>query len=847
MSSIQSTRLDIHNNLPISESTTPPKTPLIDTALSTIEKLTTTSNTQMQGEKISNLAPSEKTDTITKAACGSISSTGESQVSEDTPASGDSNTYKKKPIIIDENQFLPSLVKNNDQWTLQPTQEFDKSKLVSIRDCNLKAETICFSGDHVKKCSLKTIQEALDYMELSPCDPSFATTTIDLSIFMPTYLTSFMPTCFTRCLLKKLITAFPDIIIEGAHAFLKRKKIRVFPQYPVFQPTDPHEIEAAKAIRALGGIYLPKELSEKHIIQELPRDLFYKCVMPYMTFGYDDSRTDAKEIFSHPEFYRFRRNFPPEFAALNTYANDLLFWMFRWVEYIGKEDAPIEFPEKLAWMREQVTELRFSGEMILTPQMLEQLALYFPNVSSLIFHDKNGVDQLIEKANKFKKLTSLEIHGCDVTDAGLAHLKPDLKTLCLSHGRDPKISDQSIKTLSLQCPKLEKLKIYYSQVKGPGFDWLPTSLISLTIAQDEFLKDNAIKSLSHLCNLKELELHSLQIKGTEFSSLPPSLTILDCEGSHNIGDSSIQWLNRLTSLQQLNLSGTKVTGTSFSSLAASLTTLDLTECINLLDSSMKGLSHLSNLENLCLTNTQIEGIEFTSLPPSLVTLSCSRCNKLKEEAIIGLNHCTALSELNLGSSSIKGTYFSHLPVSLYKLDCGCSDINDEAIKGLNHCNNLEHLDLASTNIVGVYFDSLPEALEFLDLMYCKKMIDPSIAGLTHCKKLKKLILSKTQLQGLNFATLPKSIEKLWLRACVNLLDVAMENLTHCQNLKKLDVAGTNIFGTAFNLLSPSLLELNCSGCKKLQGGAIEGLANRKKLKIINFPDFDLYAWDWERH
>jgi hypothetical protein len=144
----------------------------------------------------------------------------------------------------------------------------------------------------------------------------------------------------------------------------------------------------------------------------------------------------------------------------------------------------------------------------LTPQLIDQLAAFLPNLQSLNVNDCKNIDAIIESLHNFSKL--------------------------------------------------EDLTLSFSHVKGNTFQYLPTTLKTLRCEECGDLTDEALANLKNCTSLENLCISSTKITGLSFDSLPHSLKILNCNNCRNLAPHVIQKLEKLENLETLLLVGTTV-------------------------------------------------------------------------------------------------------------------------------------------------------------------------------------------------------------------------------------------------------------------------------------------------
>ena len=180
--------------------------------------------------------------------------------------------------------------------------------------------------------------------------------------------------------------------------------------------------------------------------------------------------------------------------------------------------------------------------------------------------------------SKLVNLKALHLHGCpNITDIGLAHLKPLRKLRILGLGRyieTTGITDVGLKALS-------------------GFE----NLESLTIRNYPKITDDGLLHISNLRKLKSLKLNGLNISGEGFLYLSklPYLYGLDLSEGLKITDEYLSHLADIPRLSLLDLQGcTEITdfGIEQLSSAKNLLALGVKDCDYITDESVSILQDM---------------------------------------------------------------------------------------------------------------------------------------------------------------------------------------------------------------------------------------------------------------
>jgi len=158
-------------------------------------------------------------------------------------------------------------------------------------------------------------------------------------------------------------------------------------------------------------------------------------------------------------------------------------------------------------------------------------------------------------SNLPRSLTTLDLNGAQITDAGIKDLPRSLISLDL---RDTQITDAGIKDLPRS---LTTLDLNGARITDAGIKDLPRSLTTLDLNGAQ-ITDAEIKDLPR--SLTALSLAYTQVTDAGIFDLPSTLTSLDLVGDHRFTDAGIK--NLPSSLTSLDLYGTKVTEAGIQSL-----------------------------------------------------------------------------------------------------------------------------------------------------------------------------------------------------------------------------------------------------------------------------------------
>ncbi|MEZ6046530.1 MAG: hypothetical protein R3C11_13350 [Planctomycetaceae bacterium] len=282
--------------------------------------------------------------------------------------------------------------------------------------------------------------------------------------------------------------------------------------------------------------------------------------------------------------------------------------------YYHRENKPLvvtdnhlrQLKRKVAWSN-SVRYKRFD----ISDEVVFQLS-YLPSIQSLDFSQSTITDSGMQKIpySISQQVTSLNLNGCLVTDAGLVEFADRWTDLKVLHLSDTAITDHSLREIG-QLPQLQVLKLNNACITDAGLSHLriATELYYLSL-DDTNLTPLSGKILSELPGLRSLSLikSNLNDEGVRFLSQCEHLSTLSlflCP----VSDQSIEYLvdsPAAITLRSLNLSATEVTGPGVSllaqlpmlaSLSLSYTTVD--------DSTLDVLESCEKLSSLDIRETNI--------------------------------------------------------------------------------------------------------------------------------------------------------------------------------------------------------------------------------------------------
>lgn len=249
-----------------------------------------------------------------------------------------------------------------------------------------------------------------------------------------------------------------------------------------------------------------------------------------------------------------------------------------------------------------VTEVSFRGREKLEEGALAQLS-QFPKLSSVLLNDVGISDDDLIAIGKLTSLTNLDLRGCPVSNAGMAHLSglTNLRALRLS-GSNGKttVDDEGLKPLA-SLKSLKALLLDFLWVSGEGIkelkglDKVEELYLAGTLCGDA---DLAVV-VETFPNLKKLRVSKLsQVTGEGLSHIKNLSQLIDLDLSENsaLFDDGMTHLSGMTQLKRLNLWRVPLTDVGVTELAP-LTNL---EWLNLDNTQLSdaGLDHLSGMNKL---------------------------------------------------------------------------------------------------------------------------------------------------------------------------------------------------------------------------------------------------------
>ncbi|VAH83248.1 unnamed protein product [Triticum turgidum subsp. durum] len=375
-----------------------------------------------------------------------------------------------------------------------------------------------------------------------------------------------------------------------------------------------------------------------------------------------------------------------------------------------------------------------------------------------------------------------------------------------------------------------------------------TSLVTLRIMRNPYLRGGIPRSIGQLKQLVDLQLEALGLDGTlpeEIGNLT-SLIVLDIN-LVNLAGSIPPTIGMLMQLGQLSLVGNNLTGSIPMEIGnmTGLQTIDLHE--NYLGGQLPGtISHLIKLEILDLSENQLVG-RFPELGNSSIMYSVKIANnnfsgQFPSSICVGgalilvsagyngftgihrriFQNCTTLEQVDFTANNIVAELsdcFSEHPGQLSTMAFSQNQLHGTLLKDRGEdflCNhtNLGFLDLSDNALNGRLSKCFWELqyLQFLDLS------SNSFSGVvpfsrTCQDQLKYLLLANNNFTG----SFPLGLKK-------------------CKNLTTLDLGGNNFSGTIPSWVSMSLPELNFL---RLSSNMFDGIIPHEILQFRRLHVLDL--------
>jgi Leucine-rich repeat (LRR) protein len=304
------------------------------------------------------------------------------------------------------------------------------------------------------------------------------------------------------------------------------------------------------------------------------------------------------------------------------------------------DTAAVEALKKLATSMRQngdglIIEVNFRDAEV-TDEAMQHLS-GLRRVESILFNDTAAItDAALEPIGKLATLRNLDLRGCPVSNAGMAHLKglKKLKALRLS-GKSgaTTVDDEGFEHISA----LNGLKVLAADFlfgdMAAGISRLDgvSNLEELYLAGTTF-DDEAAALLTRFPKLRQLRVSQSQLsdQGLEHLAKLKSLTVLDLSENSQIFDGGLQHLSSMRQLTSLNLWR-----------------------VNITDSGVEHLAGLTNLESLNLDNTQISdsGLQHLSRMTKLKFLHLGS-TFISDAGLSQLEPLTSLEELRVTRTGV---------------------------------------------------------------------------------------------------------------------------------------------------------------------------------------------------
>jgi hypothetical protein len=260
------------------------------------------------------------------------------------------------------------------------------------------------------------------------------------------------------------------------------------------------------------------------------------------------------------------------------------------------------------------------------------------NLTSLnISYSRGLTDDGLKSLSSLTNLRSLDLGGCNFSDAGIGELLAtssfeNLETLNLRACEN--LSEDVLQHVATKQPKLVELDFQYNRDIGDASLRLVSEMKKLRTLRvgSEKITDDGVQSLTFLKTLKDVSLYKCTSISDQAIS---SLAKLDLESLHlfgctSIGDQSISVLTK-SNLQWLNVSACRLTdaGVAEMSKISSLKFIGLTCCDLLTD---KCLEHLATMQNLA--EVDIPGGQFSEEAIDKLQEALPKCDIIIESKMM---------------------------------------------------------------------------------------------------------------------------------------------------------------------------------------------------------------------
>ena len=263
-------------------------------------------------------------------------------------------------------------------------------------------------------------------------------------------------------------------------------------------------------------------------------------------------------------------------------------------------------------------------------------------------------------------LTSLDVRGTNITDAGLETIA--------------------------QLPRLETLKLGITAINGSGLSHLKslTRLKSLDLDQTDI-------PLEHWQSVSEL-------KSLEYIELP----------SKAVNDDLLVPIGQLPLLKVLLLTNTPITDAGLAHLTSLKNLETLSLCFTkITDAGLSHLRELSQLQHLDLTGTNIQGSGLVHLAQATPPLTLElRAINMDDDGLKALKDVRQLVSLDVRSTHIRGPGLIHLKHCEQLKEIHLPPLTEDAIPAINEVKNWRQLNIQLVRPLHQSNDSAPPT-EFL--------------------------------------------------------------------------------------------------------------------------------------
>ena len=296
------------------------------------------------------------------------------------------------------------------------------------------------------------------------------------------------------------------------------------------------------------------------------------------------------------------------------------------------------------------------------------------------------------------------------------------------------LTDDTIRSLSQRCPKLQCLDLSYGgiNVTNSAFEFLfqCPKLKSVRLTHFSHLTDKTIDYLSRCGGLEDVDMSNcsnLTDRSLGFLSSCRELRSVIFAMSGNLTDDGVQLLTSCSKLYKVNFTGCGITDGAFYHLlikCPELCDVDFTYCPQFTGASFKSLDPKVNFPNLrrvdfghCSNLT--DNVRFLVRQcPDLRSIEFVRCKKLTNLTVDSLlESCPKLEEISFSNcDQVTGVSFEYLSPALKLLElrtvsfAGCSLIDFAVCRLAEMAPNLQKLDVArNSNLTIIVISALAKA------------------------------------------------------------------------------------------------------------------------------------------